>query len=275
MTKANLTPAASEKAPKTAEKDPKGIFQKLLALQKRVKALQKDSQSYGYDYLSGDKLWGIVRPAMDELGLLLIPTIKSMTQEAVEYQVWDRTAKQLVTKRENMCILEITFTWVDVEDGETLEQSWRGTGQNGFDKSFGSALTYAERYFLLKTFHIATDRDDVDAIAAVRDEAVEKASIEVAKQQQASRKDSPVPATAEKAPLFPDVNALSKDKEFFQWAELAAKGGKSRSGKPAREAWINKYNPTPEQLEYFESMVANKKAILEVEKEGFEMERNK
>lgn len=33
---------------------------------------------------------------------------------------------------------------------------------NGFEKGLGSALTYAERYFLLKYFHIATDEDDID-----------------------------------------------------------------------------------------------------------------
>jgi hypothetical protein len=35
---------------------------------------------------------------------------------------------------------------------------------NEFDKSAGSAITYSQRYFLLKFFLIATDEDDVDAI---------------------------------------------------------------------------------------------------------------
>jgi hypothetical protein len=35
-------------------------------------------------------------------------------------------------------------------------------GQNDFEKGLGSALTYAERYFLLKYFHISTDEDDID-----------------------------------------------------------------------------------------------------------------
>ena len=35
-------------------------------------------------------------------------------------------------------------------------------GQNDWEKGLGSALTYAERYFLLKFFHIATDEDDID-----------------------------------------------------------------------------------------------------------------
>ena len=176
-----------------------------------------------------------------------------------------------------MCILDVTFTWVDVESNETLEQSWRGTGQNGFDKSFGSALTYAERYFLLKTFHIATDRDDVDALAAVRDEAVEEAARYAvssaagrahepeAPQAPAAQEAAPAaPAAAQfKAPRWKTVEDLAQDKEFWQWVDLAAQGRRSKNNKPAREAWIGKYNPTEEQLEYFDSMAANRKVVFE------------
>lgn len=54
------------------------------------------------------------------------------------------------------------FTWVDVETGEKDENLFGANGQNDWDKGVGSALTYAERYFLLKYFHIATDEDDID-----------------------------------------------------------------------------------------------------------------
>ena len=39
---------------------------------------------------------------------------------------------------------------------------FEANGQNDWDKGVGSAMTYAERYFLLKYFHIATDEDDID-----------------------------------------------------------------------------------------------------------------
>jgi hypothetical protein len=54
------------------------------------------------------------------------------------------------------------FTWVDCETGEKDENLFGANGQNGWDKGVGSAFTYAERYFLLKYFHIATDEDDID-----------------------------------------------------------------------------------------------------------------
>jgi hypothetical protein len=54
------------------------------------------------------------------------------------------------------------FTWIDVETGDTDVCLWGANGQNDWEKGLGSALTYAERYFLLKYFHIATDEDDID-----------------------------------------------------------------------------------------------------------------
>ena len=54
------------------------------------------------------------------------------------------------------------FTWIDCETGEKDENLFGANGQNEWEKGLGSALTYAERYFLLKYFHIATDEDDID-----------------------------------------------------------------------------------------------------------------
>lgn len=236
----------------------KNVFSKLLELQKTVKALKKDKQSYGYDYLSGNKLFEVVRPKMDELGLLLLPSVVACSSTPMTYNVWDNKAKALVTKTENLVALDIDFTWVDVESGETYTAHWHGTGQNGFDKGYGSALTYAERYYLLKLFHIATDKDDVDAIAAVRDEAVERAAVEVA----AKAAENAVPVQVEVAPLFPDVKSLKDNKEYWQWVEATAIGKLSKNGRPAREAFINKYRPTKEQLEEFDLDVADRKSVL-------------
>ena len=54
------------------------------------------------------------------------------------------------------------FTWIDTDTGDKDENEFFSAGQNDWEKGLGSALTYAERYFLLKYFHIATDEDDID-----------------------------------------------------------------------------------------------------------------
>lgn len=249
----------------------KAVYAKILELQKAVKALKKDSKSYNFEYLSGDKLFEVVRPKMDELGLLLLPDVVKVESTPTTYAAWDNKLKSLVQKTENLVALDINFTWVDVESGETVVQHWHGTGQNGFDKSFGSALTYAERYFLLKTFHIATNKDDVDALAEIRDKAIEDAAAAVAQEAAAIRarneeNAAPVQTTAQ--PKFETVKDLKADKEFWQWVEAAAIGKLSRQGRPAWEGFTKKYNPTKDQLDAFWDCVNDRKEALAYEAEN-------
>jgi hypothetical protein len=65
-------------------------------------------------------------------------------------------------KSEILSKVMMRFTWIDCETGEKDENLFGANGQNDWEKGLGSALTYAERYFLLKFFHIATDADDID-----------------------------------------------------------------------------------------------------------------
>ncbi len=71
------------------------------------------------------------------------------------------TAKD-VKKSEILSKVMMRFTWIDTETGEKDENLFGANGQNDWEKGLGSALTYGERYFLLKFFHIATDEDDID-----------------------------------------------------------------------------------------------------------------
>jgi len=145
------------------------IYKKLLELQKAVVGLTKDKSGNSYQYVSGDKILGIVRPAMDKLGLLLIPEVEDATFTRQDYNLYDKNGNAK-PKSEIFCNLKIKFTWVDSESGETIVCHWASSGQNNWDKGLGSALTYGERYFLLKFFHIATDKDDVDAPKSAEEE---------------------------------------------------------------------------------------------------------
>lgn len=140
------------------------LNKKLLELQQSVRALAKNEEGYGYQYVSGSKLLYFIRPNMDKLGLRLVPSTISVEQQIVETVPAD-PAKDKPAKHEVLVLLHKTFTWIDVESGESETTDFFSQGCNGFDKGVGSAETYAERYFLLKYFHIATDEDDVDALA--------------------------------------------------------------------------------------------------------------
>lgn len=145
------------------------LLNKLLELQKSVVGLTKDKSGNSYQYVSGDKILGIVRPAMDTLGLLLVPAVEDASFTRQDYTLYDKNGNPK-PKSEIFCSLQLSFTWVDAETGETMVCKWASSGMNNWDKGLGSALTYGERYFLLKFFHIATDKDDVDAPKSAEEE---------------------------------------------------------------------------------------------------------
>lgn len=139
----------------------KNIYQKLLIIQQRINGLGKDKSTYNYKYVTGDKLLGEIKPMMNDLGLILkqeVLTIENSRQD-YELQQKDGTIKH---KSEILSKVMMQFTWIDTATGEKDVNSFGANGQNDWEKGLGSALTYAERYFLLKYFHIATDEDDID-----------------------------------------------------------------------------------------------------------------
>jgi|SRR5436190_23881470 len=132
------------------------IYQKLLCIQKAIVGLAKDKKSFNYSYVTGDKVLEHIKPLMNEHGLLLKQEIISIENTRQDY-----AGKSNVVSEMNSKVM-MRFTWVDCETGEKDENLFGANGQNSWDKGVGSALTYAERYFLLKYFHIATDEDDID-----------------------------------------------------------------------------------------------------------------
>ena len=132
------------------------IYKKLLILQRSVKGLSKDKKSHQYDYVTGNKLLSFIKPLMDKQGLLLKQEILSIENERQDYKTKYGEKSEILTK------VMMRFTWIDSETGETDVNLFGANGQNDWEKGLGSALTYGERYFLLKYFHIATDEDDID-----------------------------------------------------------------------------------------------------------------
>lgn len=137
------------------------IYKKLLEIQKAVKGLSKDKKSNNYEYVTGNKLLSFIRPLMDEHGLLLKQEVLSIDNDRMDYKTgigtkWEKPKSEILSK------VMMRFTWVCAETGEKDENLFGANGQNDWEKGLGSALTYAERYFILKYFHIATDEDDID-----------------------------------------------------------------------------------------------------------------
>lgn len=132
------------------------IYKKLLEVQKKVVGLGKDTKSFSYQYVSGGKVLENIKPVMNEVGLLLKQEIVNVERERIDYSARNGN------KSEMLYGVTFKFTWIDTETGEKDENMFFASGMNDWEKGLGSALTYAERYFLLKFFHINTDEDDID-----------------------------------------------------------------------------------------------------------------
>jgi len=126
------------------------LHQKLLEVRKSVDGLAKDATNlhHKFDYVSSSNVLGALRSAMNEQGLLLVPRVTGHNTEPL--------GKRLLTH------IDMTFTWVDVESGETLECPWYAQGADSGELGPGKAYTYSEKCFLLKFFNIPTDKDDPD-----------------------------------------------------------------------------------------------------------------
>ncbi len=161
------------------------IYKKLHKIQAHILGLRKDKSGTNYRYVTGDKLLGYVKPLMNELGLILKQEIISIDNERQNYIVGFGTEKER-EKSEILSKVMMRFTWVDVDTGEKDENLFGANGQNDWDKGVGSALTYGERYFLLKFFHIATDEDDIDNPERKKEEE-EEIVLKISKAQ--TRKD--------------------------------------------------------------------------------------
>lgn len=134
----------------------KNIYQKLLVIQQHINGLGKDKAAFGYKYVTGDKVLEHLKPLMNEQGLLLKQEVISIENTRQDYKNKNGETSEINSK------VMMRFTWVDCATGEKDENLFGANGQNAWDKGVGSALTYGERYFLLKYFHIATDEDDID-----------------------------------------------------------------------------------------------------------------
>lgn len=135
------------------------LHMKLVEVRKSIDAFTKDQKGFNYSYISGTQVLSKIKQKMDEHYLLLYPAIH--TQEFQGYPYKDKFGKD---KHDFIVHGDMSYQWVNAEKpDETMVVPWKYTGQQAdISQSFGSGLTYSERYFLLKFFGVPTDEDDPD-----------------------------------------------------------------------------------------------------------------
>lgn len=192
-----------------------------------------------YNYVSGAKLLGVIRPLMDKLGLILTQEVVDIKNEPITYMTRNGEKTEMFTTA------HIRFTWVDTDDGSQVVNDFFANGMNAWDKGLGSALTYAERYYLMKTFHIATDEDDIDAL--VKDEAIRTQASQAVKARRAAS------GRSDQVQTYQPVS----DASYWKIIEAYANGKPTKTGGNYRETWIQTTHAGQEQIAKFDDDVDN------------------
>lgn len=159
------------------------IHQRMLKILDMVGALQRTKQAYGYKYVPEEEIQAKVTAGMLKYGVMLYPTIVPGTISITpfSYEKYDKNAKGMVTKTEHICSAEMKYLWVNTDKPEDkIELDWAMVGmQEDPAMAFGAALTYTNRYALLKTFQIATSENDPDNYRSKQRETMEQEEKEI------------------------------------------------------------------------------------------------
>lgn len=131
------------------------LYQKLVEVRKTVPYLQKAAKGYQYQYTASSQVLEAIRDKLDDLGILLKPEI---VEHRVTTSVNDKGKTTYFTE------LVTKMTWINAEKPDEREESmWYAQGLDiEGEKGTGKALTYGEKYFILKYFNVPTDVDDPD-----------------------------------------------------------------------------------------------------------------
>ena len=129
----------------------------------RSEEAKKDSNSKGLGYkaVSSALVLLKVNEAINDNGLILTVSIEDQTTTLDEYvNSYAKTVRQYRTD------IKTVMTWVNVDAPEDkVSFNWSCSAVNtAAAQSVGVCLTYAEKYFILKTFNIPTDELDPDVI---------------------------------------------------------------------------------------------------------------
>lgn len=145
------------------------IYQKLAKIRKPVEVIKKNRKGYGYTYVDEEEILSKITGLMGKYSVSLVPNITHGSAKVEPYHyVKTKTTKDGKTYEEhvNEVMVRADMDWIWVNDENPADRvvvPWFFVGsQSDASQAFGSALTYASRYFLLKYFNVATSDDDPD-----------------------------------------------------------------------------------------------------------------
>ncbi|UXR68994.1 ERF family protein [Staphylococcus sp. IVB6246] len=141
------------------------LYQKIADVKANIEGFTKDTKGFNYSYVSGSQVLHRIRSKMIDHNLLLVPKTVNENYKPIEVKKYNKKLNREVVTTEFVVEMQLIYVWIDADNPtDRLECHFYAVGQqDDVSKAHGTALTYAERYFLMKFFNIPTDEDDADA----------------------------------------------------------------------------------------------------------------
>ncbi|PTJ79279.1 ERF family protein [Staphylococcus kloosii] len=136
------------------------LYQKIADVKANIDGFTKDTKGYNFSYVSGSQILHRIRTKMIEHNLLLVPNTTNEQWTTHSYK--NKKGHEVI---DFVVEMDLNYKWINADKPEEqLDISYHAFGQQSdISQAHGTALTYAERYFLMKFFNIPTDEDDADA----------------------------------------------------------------------------------------------------------------
>ena len=172
-----------------AEETVLNLVQKLAKIREMIEVLRKNKSGFNYKYVTEDEILARVAAGMKKYNVSLKPSVVpgTLASSPIHYQKTKKSKSGdpiVEDVYETLVQADLVFTWIDCDNQEDkMEVTWALIGQQAdAAQAFGSALTYANRYFLLKFFQVATPDDDPDRWRSKKIEAEMEADMVMVKQ---------------------------------------------------------------------------------------------
>lgn len=111
-----------------------------------------ENKDQGYKFASAEAILSAARGPLLKRGIILIPSVLDVVEQEIQSRGGAKGSR---------VIIHIRFSFTD--GVETLEQDWRGEGQDYGDKAYGKAYTNAVKTFIRTAWMLPTEHDDPEA----------------------------------------------------------------------------------------------------------------
>ena len=147
------------------ESKTKNIFQRMSAISSELATVAKNLEvgagKNQYKAVGEADVLRAVKPLEEKYGVYSYPYARRIVESGtIENETIDYTTKEKIIKKQLFERIETVYRFVNIENpADYIDITTYGDGVDAQDKSVGKAMTYGDKYALLKAYKIVTGDD--------------------------------------------------------------------------------------------------------------------